>query len=210
MTRSSGHGTASSRCVVLIRRPRRTPSRPNKLRGMRRASTVDLNEPRERISGELTGKRPARIELADLQKVEDCSGAGRTGLGGQPEVLAQRIGAHVGLLGFFEEEVDAPDRVGYAAGPGACQAAHQWRWPLAAQGGNETPAKVAVFIGQMLGVVADFKLSQLPTHRCSSLLARKTSNSKLRSVWDMVQPHLGIRIKTGSAIIATDYVMFNT
>ncbi|PRF72703.1 hypothetical protein C6Q09_08970 [Burkholderia multivorans] len=113
--------------------------------------TVDLDEPRERISGELTGKRPARVELADLQKVEDCSGAGRTGLGAQLEVPAQRIGAHVGLLGFVEEEVDAPDRVGYAAGPGACRTGYQRRWPLAAQGGNETPAKVAVFAGQMLG-----------------------------------------------------------
>ncbi|SIT49063.1 hypothetical protein BN2475_1250006 [Paraburkholderia ribeironis] len=65
-------------------------------------------------------------------------------------MLAQGIGAHVGLLGLVEEKVDPPDRVGHAAGPGARRTGHQWRWPLAAQGGNETSAEVAVFFSQVL------------------------------------------------------------
>ncbi|EEE07283.1 hypothetical protein BURMUCGD2M_6374 [Burkholderia multivorans CGD2M] len=33
---------------------------------------INFDEPRQWISGKLTGKRPARIELADLQKFENC------------------------------------------------------------------------------------------------------------------------------------------
>ena len=49
------------------------------------------------------------------------------------------------------------------------------------------------------GVVADIEQNPLPMHRSSSLRSRTTSSSKMNLVWDMVQLHLGIRIKTESA-----------